>query len=95
MSQDATVGVAAFATAAGGPTDLVALDTGSDTLGILAGLGDGRFANPISLPTPGPTWRFASPTSPETATPTWRSSDRTAFPSGLATARRIHRTGDV
>jgi large repetitive protein len=54
VSQDATAAVAAFKTAAGGPVDLVAADSGSDTLGILAGLGDGRFANPISLPTPGP-----------------------------------------
>ena len=54
MSQDATVGVAAIATAAGGPPDLVALDSGSDTLGILPGLGDGRFANAISLSTAGP-----------------------------------------
>jgi large repetitive protein len=59
MSQDATAEVAAFATTAGGPLDLVALDPGSDTLGILPGLGDGRFANPISLPTAGPTVAIA------------------------------------
>ncbi len=55
LSQDATVGAAAFTAAAGGPPDLVALDAGSDTVGILVGLGSGRFANPISLPTSGPT----------------------------------------
>ena len=55
FSQDGTVGVAAAALTPGGPPDIVALDAGADTLGILTGLGDGRFANPYSLPTTGPT----------------------------------------
>ena len=55
FSQDGTVGVAAAALTPGGPPDIVALDSGAETLGILTGLGDGRFANPYSLPTTGPT----------------------------------------
>jgi hypothetical protein len=54
-SQDGTVGVAAAALTPGGPTDLVALNSGAETLGVLTGLGGGRFANPYSLPTTGPT----------------------------------------
>ena len=33
---------------------LVTLNPGSNTLGILVGLGDGRFSNPVTLPTPSP-----------------------------------------
>ena len=50
-----TVGVAAAALTPGGPPDLVALNSGSETIGVLEGLGDGRFANPTTLPTTGPT----------------------------------------
>ena len=35
---------------AGGPTDLVTINPGSNTLGVLAGLGGGRFANPVTHP---------------------------------------------
>ena len=38
----------------GGPTDLVTINPGSNTLGVLAGLGGGRFANPVALPTAEP-----------------------------------------
>ena len=55
VSQDRTVGVAAVPMAGGTPPVLVALDAGSNTLGILAGLGNGQFANPVALPTSGPT----------------------------------------
>ena len=54
-SQDGTVGVAAAALTPGGPPDLVALNSGAETLGVLTGLGGGRFSNPYSLPTTGPT----------------------------------------
>ena len=54
FSQEATVGVAAAALTAGGAPDLVALNSGSDTLGVLEGLGAGRFANPTSVATNGP-----------------------------------------
>ena len=54
-SLDGTVGVAAIALMKGGPTDLVALNSGAETLGVLNGLGGGRFANPWSLPTYGHT----------------------------------------
>ncbi len=54
LSQEGTTGVVAGALTPGGPPDLVALNSGSETLGVLAGLGAGRFANPSSLPT-GPT----------------------------------------
>jgi hypothetical protein len=53
VSQDGTVGVAAAALAPGGPLDIVALNAGANTLGILTGLGGGRFANPYSLPMTG------------------------------------------
>ena len=55
LSQDGTVGVAAAALAPGEPKDIVALDSGSDTLGVLDGFGGGLFANPYSLPTTGST----------------------------------------
>lgn len=35
-----------------GMLDLLTFNVASKSLGILAGLGDGRFANPVSLPTP-------------------------------------------
>ena len=48
--------VAAARFTPGGPTDLVAVDGGSNTLGRLAGLVGGRFANPIASGTPSPAW---------------------------------------
>jgi YVTN family beta-propeller protein len=48
-SLEATVGVAAGPLTPGGPTDLITLNSGSKTLGVLAGLAQGRFANPIGL----------------------------------------------
>jgi hypothetical protein len=54
MSQEGTVGVAAASLAPGGPPDLVALNSGSATFGVLDGLGGGRFGNPTSWPTSGP-----------------------------------------
>jgi hypothetical protein len=50
----ATVGVAAGALTAGGPTDLVAIDASSNQMSVLDGLGSGRFGNPITLPTASP-----------------------------------------
>ncbi len=54
VSLEATAGVAAGSFTTGGPTDLVAINPGSNTLDVLAGLGGGRFANPVTLPTQGP-----------------------------------------
>jgi FG-GAP-like repeat len=54
-SQDGTIGVAAVSPDFGVPPDIVALDAGANTLGVLTGLGDARFANPYSLPTTGTT----------------------------------------
>ena len=54
LSMDGTVGVAA-ATLSPGLPEIVTLDSGAETLGILPGLGQDRFANPDSLPTTGPT----------------------------------------
>ena len=48
-SLEATSGVAAGAFTTGGPTDLVTINPGTETIGVLAGLGDGRFANPVTL----------------------------------------------
>jgi hypothetical protein len=53
-SQEATAGVADGFLAPGDPPYLVALNSGSGTIGILDGLGGGRFANPTWLPTDGP-----------------------------------------
>ena len=50
-SLDATAGVAAGSFATGGPTDLVTINPGSDTLDVLVGLGGGRFANPVAIQT--------------------------------------------
>ena len=58
-SQDGTIGVVAAPLSTGGPPDLVALNAGADTVGVLDGLGGGRFADPISLPTSGPTVAMA------------------------------------
>ena len=51
---EATSGVAAGAFTLGGPPDLVTINPGSNTFSLLAGLGAGRFANPIALPTRNP-----------------------------------------
>ena len=48
-SLERTAGVAAVRSTTGGPTELVTINPGSKTLGVLAGLGQGRFANPLSL----------------------------------------------
>src|SRR5262249_36930315 len=48
-SREATAGVASGPFTAGGPTDLVTITPGSNTIDLLAGLGGGRFANPVSL----------------------------------------------
>ena len=55
-SLEATAGVAAGPLTPGGPTDLVTINPGSNTLDVLAGLGGGRFANPVAIadPEPGP-----------------------------------------
>jgi FG-GAP-like repeat len=50
-SLEATSGVAAGAFTSGGPTDLVTINPGPKTIGLLAGLGNGRFANPVTLST--------------------------------------------
>jgi hypothetical protein len=50
-SLEATAGVAAGSLAAGGPTDLLTINPGSNTMDVLAGLGQGRFANPVPLQT--------------------------------------------
>ncbi len=54
-SQDGTIGVAAIGLTPDGPPDIVALDAGANTFGMLVGLGGGRFANPSSEPTTGTT----------------------------------------
>ena len=53
-SLDATAGVAAGPLTTGGPTGLVTINPGSNTLDVLAGLGGGRFANPVAIHTPSP-----------------------------------------
>jgi hypothetical protein len=53
-SLEATAGVAAGVLTPRGPTDLVTLNPGSNTLDILDGLGAGRFANPTTLQTKTP-----------------------------------------
>ena len=53
-SLEATAGVAAGPLTTGGPTDLVTINPGSNTLDVLAGLGGGRFANPVTIQTPSP-----------------------------------------
>src|SRR5271157_2184284 len=51
---EATSGVAAGRFTPGGPTDLVTINPGSNTVGLLDGLGGGRFANPVALQTKNP-----------------------------------------
>jgi hypothetical protein len=51
---EATAGVAAGSFTTGGPTGLVTINPGSNTLDVLVGLGGGRFANPVTLQTASP-----------------------------------------
>jgi hypothetical protein len=51
---EATSGVAAGAFTQGSPPDLLTVNPGSNTLGLLAGLGAGRFANPVNILTAEP-----------------------------------------
>ena len=53
-SMEATTDVAAGPFTTGAPTDLLTANPGSNTLGLLAGLGGGRFANPVDIPTAEP-----------------------------------------
>ena len=53
-SLEATAGVAAAPLTPGGPIDLVTANPGSNTLGVLAGLGSGLFANPVAIQTQHP-----------------------------------------
>ncbi len=48
------MGVTAGSFTTGGPTDLVTINPGSDSLDVITGLGGGRFANPVAILTPGP-----------------------------------------
>jgi hypothetical protein len=50
-SLEATAGVVAAPITAGAPSDLVALNPGSNTLTLLSALGDARFTNPQAFPT--------------------------------------------
>ncbi len=54
LSLEDTAGVAAGSLIAGGPTDLVTINPGSNMLDVLEGLGQGRFANPVASPTQEP-----------------------------------------
>jgi hypothetical protein len=51
---EATAGVAAGTFTTRGPMDLLAIDPGSNTFSLLRGLGAGRFANPMTLPSASP-----------------------------------------
>jgi len=53
-SPEGTAGVVAGPPTPGAPTDLVTINPGSNTLDVLAGLGQGRFANPVQIDTPSP-----------------------------------------
>ncbi len=53
-AREATAGVAAGSFASGAFTELATINPGSNTLDVLAGLGGGRFANPITLETKSP-----------------------------------------
>jgi parallel beta-helix repeat protein len=52
-SLEATAGVAAGPLARGDPTSIATINPGSHTMDVLAGLGGGLFANPVTLPTDG------------------------------------------
>ncbi len=53
-SLDATKGLAAGTFTFGGPTDLVTINPGSKTMDVIAGLGDGRYSNPVAIQTTSP-----------------------------------------
>ncbi len=53
-SLEETAGVAAGPLTPGGPTSFVTINPGSNTLDVLAGLGGGRFANPVTIDTSSP-----------------------------------------
>ncbi|MBV8267849.1 MAG: VCBS repeat-containing protein, partial [Planctomycetaceae bacterium] len=53
-SQEETAGVVAGAFTQGGPPDLVTINPGTNTFAVLAGLGGGAFANPLTFPTTSP-----------------------------------------
>jgi hypothetical protein len=53
-SLEATAGVSAGRFNGLGPASLVTINPGSETLDVLDGLGQGRFANPVALRTEGP-----------------------------------------
>ncbi len=52
-SLEGTTSLSAGTFTSGGLPSLVALNPGSNTFGLLAGLGDGRLSNPAIFPTPG------------------------------------------
>jgi hypothetical protein len=53
-SLEAPAGIVDGRFSPGGLPGLVTIDPGSESIGLLAGLGQGRFANPVALPTQGP-----------------------------------------
>src|SRR5262249_52503011 len=53
-SLEATSAVAAGTFTSGGSTGLVTINSGTKTIGVLAGLGNGRFANPVTFYTSNP-----------------------------------------
>ena len=93
-SLEATSGVAAAPLIPGGPIDLVTANPGSNTLGVLAGLGGGLFANPVAIQiASNPRRSSAWPTSMATGSPTSCSWARQASPSCWATARVVFTAG--
>ena len=71
---EATSGVAAGAFTPGGPPDLVTIDPGSNTFGLLAAWGPAVSPTRSPFPRPARPGRSASPTSTTTASRTWSSS---------------------
>jgi hypothetical protein len=53
-SLEATAGVAAGPLTPGGPSDLVTINPGSETIDVLAGMGNGEFATPVTVHTQSP-----------------------------------------
>ncbi len=53
-SLEATTGVASGVTSLDGLTDLIAVNPGSRTVTVLSAMGNGRYANPVALPTSNP-----------------------------------------
>ena len=70
-SLEATAGVAAGPLTPGGPTGLVTINPGSNTLDVLANRGGGRFANPVTLETPSPAQVVRVADFTGRASPTW------------------------